>query len=121
MLVSCIYCGGLHKRGTECPKKPVVDKKGTKMDKFRWSKPWQKKRKEVNERDKYLCKVCLQEGKYTYIDLSVHHIDSLLERWDRRLDDFNLITLCREHHEEAERGKIEKEYLFKLVEVIEED
>lgn len=121
MLVSCKYCGGLHERGTVCPKKPVDNKKGTKMDKFRWSKSWQKKRLEINERDKFLCQVCLQEGKYNYKDLSVHHIDSLLERWDKRLDNCNLITLCREHHEEAERGEIDKDYLFKLVEAIEED
>lgn len=115
MLVSCSYCGGLHKRGTICESKPQPKKDTTKADRFRWSRRWRNKRKQINERDKYLCQVCLQEDKYNYTDLSVHHIDPIMNNWDRRLDDSNLVTLCRDHHEEAEDGRIKRVTLFKIV------
>ena len=41
-------------------------------------------------------------------DLSVHHIVPLKVDYDRRLDNDNLITLCRYHHEAAERGYISR-------------
>ncbi len=36
---------------------------------------------------------------------------SIADAWDDRLNDDNLITLCREHHEMAEQGKIDKAML----------
>ncbi len=58
-----------------------------------------------------LCQVCVRglynsRRKFNSRDLSVHHIISLVTDFDRRLDNSNLITLCRYHHELAERGRI---------------
>ena len=47
---------------------------------------------------------------------SVHHITPLTDDFDARLDDDNLISLCAYHHEQAERGEISAEELFKAVE-----
>ncbi len=47
-------------------------------------------------------------------NVSVHHIDSLAEAWEKRLDDDNLICLCSLHHEQADNGEIDKELLKKL-------
>ena len=65
----------------------------------------------MKERDGYLCRACLANlpGTVCRINtkrLSVHHIISLKDDWDRRLDTENLITLCDVHHELAERGAI---------------
>ncbi|MGN0671243.1 MAG: HNH endonuclease [Anaerovoracaceae bacterium] len=69
----------------------------------------------MRQRDKFLCAVCREKGIYQFKDLSVHHIVPLEEDADRCLDDDNLITLCLEHHKEAEAGKIERSYLNRLV------
>lgn len=123
MLKSCSYCGGLHSRGETCPKKPVRQKKNTHIDKFRWSKTWQKKRKQINDRDKYLCQACIRDMKgtelrYNYTDIEVHHIVPMIEDWDKRLEDTNLICLCSTHHSMAERGEITREQLEEIVEEI---
>lgn len=63
----------------------------------------------IKDRDHYLCQACLHnlDGhgvRYTTDQLEVHHIEPLIDDYDRRLDDDNLITLCRAHHEQAEQG-----------------
>lgn len=111
MLKSCAYCGGIHKRGQQCPSKPATIKNATYIDRFRWSRAWKNKRAHIAERDKHLCQVCLRnlyntQIQYNFSDLEVHHIDSIGDAWDKRLDDDNLISLCRDHHELAEKGSI---------------
>lgn len=123
MLKSCSYCGGIHKRGQRCPSKPVAIKAATYIDKFRWSRVWKKKRAHIVERDKHLCQVCLRnmyntQQQYNFTDLEVHHIEPIVNAWDKRLEDDNLISLCRYHHELAEKGEITKLYLKQLIKEI---
>ena len=47
-------------------------------------------------------------------ELQVHHIEPLEERFDLRLDDGNLVTLCSMHHRMAEDGDIPRDYLHDL-------
>ena len=47
-------------------------------------------------------------------DVEVHHITPLNEDYDLRLDNDNLICLCRYHHELAEKGQISRDLLKKL-------
>lgn len=120
MLKSCSYCGRIHKRGERCAKKPTNQKQTTYIDRFRWTRAWKKKREDIKVRDKYLCQVCLRElyntqQQYNMNDLEVHHIEPLKEAWDKRLDDDNLITLCRYHHELAEKDEISREELKKII------
>lgn len=75
----------------------------------------ERKRNYIVERDNYLCQVCKANGRYTYNNIEVHHIVPIVEDFERRLDDDNLITLCQEHHEKAERGEISKEYLYEIL------
>lgn len=71
------------------------------------------------KRDKYLCVVCRRlESRLNNKDLSVHHIQPLKTNWDQRMDDDNLITLCRCHHELAEEGQLRAELLKELVQGI---
>lgn len=73
----------------------------------------------IRDRDHYLCQACLNnvDGRgirYTTSDLEVHHIVPLSEDYERRLDEDNLITLCREHHEQAEEGLLSRAALHEL-------
>ena len=45
----------------------------------------------------------------------MHHIIPIEENYDKRLDENNLITLCRYHHEMAESGEIPREELQEIV------
>lgn len=67
-----------------------------------------------------MCRIC-NEGSYGVFGipglvklLHVHHIEPLVECFERRLDDDNLLTCCSTHHELAEAGKIPREYLHEL-------
>lgn len=80
--------------------------------KFYNSKKWKTKRIEILARDKYECQDCiarLKAAKENNIELKgndrlirraeeVHHIKELEERFDLRLDDDNLISLCVQCH-----------------------
>ncbi len=110
----------IHDSKFDCGKKPVRKKQGNSKDRFRWTQAWQKKREEIKERDKYLCQVCIRniydtKNQFNYNDLEVHHAISLEEDFDKRLDNDNLITLCEEHHEMAERGEIPREVVLKII------
>lgn len=119
MLRSCSYCGKIHDSKMICRKKSETlknrqRKKTDDENKFRWSGAWKKKAIEIKERDKYLCQVCIRQSeiKYNPHNLEVHHIVGLRNDYNKRLDNDNLITLCREHHEMAEAGKIDASWLL---------
>ena len=118
MLRSCAVCGGIHQEDQMCKRKY---KKDSRAYHFRNSNKWILKREEIKKRDKYLCQVCLKYGRFIYQDVQVHHIIPIAKDYDRRLDSDNLITLCRMHHEQAERGLITEEELYKIIETPPED
>lgn len=118
MLKTCPICGKIHDINKIC-KRPSR-KKDNDTNKFRDSYQWKQKRKQIRERDHYLCQICLKDKdnvqfKYNYQEIEVHHIIPIEEDYSKRLDSTNLITLCRYHHEEAESGNIEREELQKIV------
>lgn len=116
MMVSCRYCGRVHKRGEVCPRKPQgYHPKGrpTRADKFRWTQAWKDMRERILERDYHMCRICF-EGKHGVFPpgkLQVHHIVPLSEDYRLRLDEDNLIALCPLHHRDAEDGSISREEL----------
>ena len=127
MLKSCTYCGRIHDKKYICPqkkealKKRQVKKKQGVSDFFHSSAKWTRKSKAIRERDHHLCQSCLHglDGagiRYTHDGLEVHHIVPISEDYDLRLDDDNLITLCRECHEKAESGSITRAALQAVVE-----
>lgn len=113
MKKSCSYCGRIHSKGYECPHKPKKFKRKTQKDKFRSTRVWQKKRKNIAERDLNLCRICLENGKFC-TEIQVHHITPLAVDYSKRLDDDNLISLCSFHHEQAENGLISASRLREL-------
>ena len=90
------------------------DKKDTEASRLRSKSNWQSKRDEIKKASNYLCSVCKEQNIFTYDGLEVHHITKIEEDKERLLDNYNLICLCQEHHKQADAGKIDKEYLYKL-------
>lgn len=113
---TCAYCG-IVPLDHVCPhrKKRHSCSADGRIEKFRSSGQWQRKREYIKERDLYLCQACRSgidgEVQFNSEGLEVHHIDPLEEDFDRRLDDDNLITLCSRHHKMAEMGQISREQL----------
>lgn len=119
MLKTCKYCG-IVTYNHVCPCKPKTEKKTTEIDRFRWTKAWQKKREEIKQRDLYLCQICIRElyntkNKYNMNNLSVHHNIPIDEDYNRRLDNNNLLTVCSVHHEMCESGEIPREIVQKII------
>ena len=117
---TCSRCG-IVERGHRCPYKTYKKKAyDTEADKFRKSKRWTNKSIEIRQRDRYLCRVCEANlyntiQQFNFNDLDVHHIIPINEDYNKRLDNDNLITLCRYHHKMAEDGKIPREELYRLI------
>ena len=127
MLKTCPTCGKLHAFDDVCPKQieyrrrcqSAFDRskydRDSKADRFRSSQAWQRKRAEIRSRDLNVCRYCfLVKHRIITADLSVHHIIPLDKDYSKRLSSRNLITLCRECHEQAERGRITPETLREL-------
>lgn len=116
---TCKYCGRVHPYNETCLKKPTPNM-AKHLDepqrKFRSSKAWTKKALAIKKRDNFMCLYCNKvEKKINTTNLEVHHIIPLIEDKTRSLDDDNLITLCKYHHELAESGQIPRGDLFNLV------
>lgn len=121
MLRSCKYCGKIHDTKHDCGRKPIYKKTtGGKGYCFRKSEAWTKKSLEIRERDGYLCQICVRKlhntiRQFNYDTLSVHHIVPVNEDYERRLEDSNLLTVCRMHHEMCEDGLISREEQLRIV------
>ena len=124
MLKTCKHCGVVSENHV-CPHRKSRQKSGDRQsDKFRSTKIWQRKREEIKCRDKWLCQVCLRNRYNTLSFLNhktvqVHHITSIQEDYNRRLDNDNLISLCAMHHKMAEEGQIPRAELYEIVKEIE--
>lgn len=109
---ACSRCGKIHKQGFNCTKGKIYQ--GGEERKLRNTYKWEKKSQEIRDRSNRLCAVCRDLGIYTYNDIEVHHIEKVKDRPDLLLVDENLICLCQEHHKQADKGEIDKEYLKSL-------
>ena len=126
MLRSCIYCGRIHDTKYDCGKKPKqtqgsYEAKNTEEAVFRRTKAWKKESLQIRDRDHFLCQLCIRSlymptdsRTLNWEDISVHHIVPLKEAPDRGLDPENLISLCRYHHEMAEKNMISRKKLWEI-------
>ena len=118
MFKLCSQCGLLHDFNTG-PCQAGRYKKQTKAVQFRNTSRWQRKRKQIRERDNNLCQICLLNAygthrMYTYDNIEVNHIIPINEDIDRALDDDNLICLCSHHHKMADKGIIPRSVMHAL-------
>lgn len=99
----CSICHKIHEGRCARPRYTNAVR-NSQADKFRNTQVWRRKAAEILARDYHCCRVCAHAGIICTEDLSVHHIIPIAKDYDKRLDEDNLITLCRYHHEQAERG-----------------
>lgn len=114
MFKSCSKCGKIHNTNFNCYVGVDYKKYEKGVRKLRNTYQWHSMAKKIKEENKYLCAVCLDTGVYTYTNLEVHHITKLKDDTSLFLNSNNLICLCRYHHLMADKGYLEKEYLYKL-------
>ena len=123
MLKSCSRCGRVHENTYNCGNiKRQYKSKGTSVaDKYRNTREWKALRKEIVQRDKALCQICIRK-LFTYSSriynnnmIEVHHIVPINEEYELRNVGSNLISLCPYHHKLAENGGIPKDILINIV------
>ena len=118
MLRACSYCGRVH--AGSCTKRQEAEERRARYRKesqtaeLRSATAWKKVRRWANERDRGLCRLCFEDGKVETLHLETHHIVPLEEAPDLAFELDNLITLCRQHHEQAERGQVPRDSLRRL-------
>lgn len=136
MLRSCKYCGRVHDDRALCEQKiAALEKRArarsatkshpdSRATQFRSTLDWTKRSMQVRERDHHLCLCCAAGLKGTtkrYNNgtdsggLEVHHITPIQEDETLRLDEYNLITVCRYHHYLCEVGIISRRQQQELV------
>lgn len=113
MLKSCAKCGKIHDYNYKCKAGRLPTPK-THDQRLRSSYKWTQKAKQIKKQSNYLCALCLLEGRYTYDDLEIHHITKVKDEPNRLLDNDNLVCLCKQCHERADQGKVDKELLERL-------
>ena len=112
MYRACSRCGKIHPQEYKC--NAYKEYNGGEERRLRNTHRWSRKSLDIRQRADYLCEVCRDEGRFTYENIGVHHIEKITDRPDLLLDDENLICLCAEHHHKADAGDIPKDYLKEL-------
>lgn len=84
-------------------RKSYTTERVKEADKFTKTSIWQSLRKEIIRRDGGVCKLCYLRGRIEYRKLQVHHIVKRVDDPSLVYERDNLVTLCRECHEEVEK------------------
>ena len=121
-LKTCTYCHKIHDSKKKCTaKRGYYREKNSRYEKdkdyikFIKSKKWHDKSQEIKRLDCYRCLVCQSLGLISPTDLEVHHIIKYRNNASLRLDNNNLITLCVNHHKQADSNKIQARELHSLI------
>ncbi|MEG1141834.1 MAG: HNH endonuclease [Clostridia bacterium] len=75
----------------------IKDKANESYRLFYTTQAWKNKRAEILKRDNHECQMCKALCRYKPAT-DVHHILNLLDNYDKRLYNDNLISLCHECH-----------------------
>lgn len=122
---NCPFCGKKHPIDQkECPnrwkyKRDNSSEENKKVNKFYSSKAWKDKREEIKTRDIYCQRCFIKFGIVTYDGLEIHHIESLTTKWEKRLQNDNLICLCKQCHsfcDKCNNGRLDFEWSPKEIE-----
>ena len=121
-LKTCTYCHKIHDIKMKCTaKRGYYRDKNTRYEKdkdyikFIKSKQWYNKSQEIKLLDSHCCLVCKSLGLISPVYLEVHHIIKYRNDASLRLDNNNLITLCVNHHKQADSNKIQASELYRLI------
>lgn len=75
----------------------IRDKENESYRLFYTTQTWKNKREDILRRDNYECQMCKTLCKYE-VATDVHHVLSLRDNYDKRLDNDNLLSLCHHCH-----------------------
>lgn len=121
-LKTCTYCRKIHESKKKCTaKKGYYRDKYSRYEKdkdylnFIKSKKWHNKSQEIKLLDSYCCLMCKSLDLISPKYLEVHHIVKFRNDSSLALDNNNLITLCVEHHKQADTNKIQASELHRLI------
>ena len=114
MLKSCKYCGRIHDSKFDCGRKPKKVNRRHTGELIRYTSKMKKKSEEIKAAADYMCEYHRYKNEIVYTELETHHIIKLQQRPDLALEDSNLICLCRNCHEKAEKGEISPRLLRKI-------
>ena len=114
MLKSYRHCGRIHDSKFDCGRKPRKKNNRHSGELVRYTSKMKKKSEAVKAEARYLCEYHLHKGQLVYTELETHHIIKLQERPDLAMEDSNLICLCRNCHEKAEKGEISPQLLREI-------
>lgn len=83
-----------------------TNKRDNKYVQFYKSKEWRILKEKKLLATQYMCEECqrLKEEDSTYrvcLATEVHHIETLKDNWNKRLDYSNLKSLCHRHHDQV--------------------
>jgi predicted HNH restriction endonuclease len=117
MLKSCSKCGRVHEHN--CKAITRVNS-GSLSNKFRNTQVWKKKRKKVFDRHKGLYQLCIRHLYDTYgriydNSIEVYHIETIVESYELRLEEGDLISLCTYNHKMVDRGQIPRVVLKNMI------
>lgn len=112
-----------------CDSKIRADKKATMQNKdieaTTKSSRWKSLRAEILRRDNGCCLLCFKRGIIEYRTLQVHHIVKRVDNPELIYEPSNLVTVCRQCHEEVELlsikeqrelfGEFNKEQTYRLL------
>lgn len=121
-LKTCTYCRKIHDDKKKCTaKKGYYREKYSRYEKdkdyltFIKSRQWFNKSQEIKLLDSHCCLVCKSLGLISPTYLEVHHIVKFRNDSSLRLDNNNLITLCVNHHKQADNNNISINELHRLI------
>lgn len=107
----CCNCGvRIPYRTTRCEpctkewNKVKDTQRNEEIKRFRNSKWWKNKSKQIMKQYHYQCQLCQHEG-VTNVAKEVHHIVPLSVDFELRLEDSNLIPLCERCHDDVHAGE----------------
>lgn len=121
-LKTCTYCRKIHGKEINCTaKRGYYREKNSRYEKdkdytrFIKSKQWFNKSQEIKLLDSYGCLMCKSLGLISPKYLEVHHIVKVRNDASLKLDNSNLITLCVNHHKQADANMIKASELHRLI------
>ena len=122
ILKTCGYCHKIHDNKIKCgAKRSYYREKNNRYNKSQEyndiikSNRWKKLSALIKSLDNHECLVCKDCGLISPKVLEVHHVEKVMNNFEKAFDEQNLITLCIFHHKQAEQGTITIDELLELI------
>ena len=122
ILKTCGYCHKIHDNKIKCgAKRKYYREKNSRYNKSQKyndiikSNRWKKLSALIKSLDNHECLICKDCDLISPKVLEVHHIEKVMNNFEKSFEIDNLISLCIYHHKQAEQGLISKQELLELI------